>query len=148
MTTCGRIVRAGIVASAAQTTHTIWKQHILTRRKVRCAQRAQAMSTSDKLVTEVPHIFAFCMFTCFRKHSNAHKVMHTNIVCLCRLIWWVQMHTCLHERPGPASATRTHDVPGSAKRTDQSNSSEPKQLQSQCLCHQVWFNAGSSKQKE
>ena len=43
-----------------------------------------ASATSDKLVTEVPHIFAFCMFTCSRNHSNSHKFRHTNIVCLYR----------------------------------------------------------------
>jgi hypothetical protein len=54
--------------------------------------------------------------------------MHTNSCT--QTLWYVftavdlmgQVHSCLRQRPGPASATRTRDVPGSAKHTDQSNS--------------------------
>jgi len=67
-------------------------------------------------------------FECTQIHA------HKYCLSLPLLIWWVQVDSCLHQRPGPASAKRTHDVQASAKRPDQSNSRELDSNCNQSLC--------------
>lgn len=61
------------------------------------------------------HVYMFQKpFKCTQIHATLYVFTAVDLVG--------QVHSCLRQRSGPASATRTRDVPGSAKHTDQSNS--------------------------